>query len=296
MARAINTLQPDLIVHVGDYLYRESPCPQGDPGCTGTPYGDNWAAWKADFFQPAAPALTAAPWVFARGNHEDCGRAWKGWFLLLEPRDLVIDSWEDVDCPQYTQPYRLPLGDLDLLVMDTAQIPGDYSPTPEPGVVEQYRGEFDRIDDLVERTSSLLTHRPFWAVASYWDRSGQVQLGGTDKTLQSALRQSNDGRLPGDVRLLLAGHVHNFELLRFADERPLQLVAGGGGTKLDPPITAQLLANNPQALSALGVDKRDFTAVNDFSFALIEPGAAGWSLRILNAEGETVARFGIVHP
>ncbi len=296
VARAIEALQPDLIIHVGDYLYRESPCPEGDPGCAGTPHGDNWITWNADFFQPAAPALSIAPWVFARGNHEDCGRAWKGWFLFLEPRDLGIDSWKDADCPQYTQPYRLPLGDLDLLVMDTAQIPGDYSPTPDPAAVTQYRGEFDRIDDLVDRTTWLLTHRPFWAAASYRDSSGQAQLGITDLTLQTALQQSNDGRLPTDVRFLLAGHVHNFEMLQFSDGRPPQMVSGGGGTKLDPPITEKLLASNPQVLSALQLHKQGFTAINVFSFALVEPSEAGWSVTIRNVDGETIDKFAITNP
>jgi len=55
--------KPDLVIHVGDYLYRESSCPAGDRGCAGSPFGDDWAAWKADFFMPAAPLLAAAPWI-----------------------------------------------------------------------------------------------------------------------------------------------------------------------------------------------------------------------------------------
>ncbi|HZZ86983.1 MAG TPA: hypothetical protein VFE13_01490, partial [Caulobacteraceae bacterium] len=47
--------RPDLVIHVGDYYYRESPCPAGRIGCAGTPWGDNWASWDADFFAPAAP-------------------------------------------------------------------------------------------------------------------------------------------------------------------------------------------------------------------------------------------------
>src|SRR5262249_9219466 len=49
----------DLVIHVGDYLYRQSACPPGDAGCAGSPYGDDWPTWKADFFAPAAPALLA---------------------------------------------------------------------------------------------------------------------------------------------------------------------------------------------------------------------------------------------
>jgi hypothetical protein len=76
--------KPDLVIHVGDYYYRETPCPAGNAGCAGSPYGDQWATWKAELFDPAAPLLAAAPWVFARGNHEDCKRGAAGWFRQLD--------------------------------------------------------------------------------------------------------------------------------------------------------------------------------------------------------------------
>src|SRR5579875_314409 len=84
VARRAAARHPDLIIHVGDYYYRESPCPVGDVRCAGSPSGDDWAAWRADFFDPAAPLLVAAPWVFVRGNHESCARGGVGWFRLLD--------------------------------------------------------------------------------------------------------------------------------------------------------------------------------------------------------------------
>ncbi len=69
---------PQLVVHVGDYLYRENPCPAGNDSCAGSPWGYGWDAWKADLFAPAAPLLAAAPWVVVRGNHENCARAGQG--------------------------------------------------------------------------------------------------------------------------------------------------------------------------------------------------------------------------
>ncbi|MBA2589505.1 MAG: metallophosphoesterase, partial [Alphaproteobacteria bacterium] len=71
LAAAAARLKPDLVIHVGDYLYRESACPPGNAGCAGSPWGDNWITWLADFYTPAAPLLAAAPIVLARGNHED---------------------------------------------------------------------------------------------------------------------------------------------------------------------------------------------------------------------------------
>ena len=77
VARAAAAWHPDLVIHVGDYHYRESPCPPGNRGCAGATVGDNWSSWMEDFFIPAAPLLQAAPWVFVRGNHELCARGGK---------------------------------------------------------------------------------------------------------------------------------------------------------------------------------------------------------------------------
>jgi hypothetical protein len=85
LAASVAKQKPQVLIHVGDYIYRESRCPKGDKGCKGSPYGDNWDTWKADFFKPAAPLLAAAPWIAARGNHEICDRAGTGFMLFLDP-------------------------------------------------------------------------------------------------------------------------------------------------------------------------------------------------------------------
>src|ERR1700744_3361948 len=57
---AASSLKPDLIIHVGDYLYRENKCPDGNQACAGSPWGDNWTTWKAGFFRPRAQLLSGA--------------------------------------------------------------------------------------------------------------------------------------------------------------------------------------------------------------------------------------------
>ena len=74
-------LRPDLVIHIGDYFYRDTDCRGAFPGCDDPaspafePSGDNWDSWKGDFFEPARRLLAAAPWVMVRGNHESCARA-----------------------------------------------------------------------------------------------------------------------------------------------------------------------------------------------------------------------------
>ena len=85
LAKRAAEWEPQLVIHVGDYLYREIACPY--PGtCDSSPFGDNWVTWQADFFAPGEPLLAAAPWVMARGNHEDCKRAGGGFFRFSKRR------------------------------------------------------------------------------------------------------------------------------------------------------------------------------------------------------------------
>jgi hypothetical protein len=63
---------PDLVIHVGDYHYRENECPAGNTGCAGSPWGYGWDAWEADVFAPGEMLFAAAPWIVVRGNHESC--------------------------------------------------------------------------------------------------------------------------------------------------------------------------------------------------------------------------------
>jgi hypothetical protein len=105
---------PDLVIHVGDYHYREDPCPLGNAGCAGSPWGYGWDVWDADFFTPGAPLLAAAPWIVIRGNHEACGRAGQGWYRFLDPRPLAplgtCDDPANDETADYTATYAVPLG------------------------------------------------------------------------------------------------------------------------------------------------------------------------------------------
>ena len=68
----------------------------------------------------------------------------------------------------------------------------------------------------------LVSHRPVWGFKN------KSQL---NATLQAALGQWN-GKLPPGFTLAVAGHIHIWETLSFADERSPQFVIGNGGTSL----------------------------------------------------------------
>jgi len=159
IAKAASALKPDLIIHVGDYHYREKPC-AGRQGCTASPYGDNWQSWNADFFVPAAPLLTSAPWLMLRGNHEDCPRAGAGWNLLIRPQ-LGMKAGER--CPPESDPDLFSFEQLRLVVPDTASAEAYGKAKRVATYREQIRTLSDKISKAPQVADTwLITHQALW--------------------------------------------------------------------------------------------------------------------------------------
>ncbi len=220
VAASAASWDPDLVIHVGDYIYRESPCPAGNAGCAGTPYGATWATWNTDFFQPAGSLLDAAPWILIRGNHEDCSREGTGWFRYLDPMPMPET------CQPYTQPYALTIGNVQAVVLDVASAQ-DTNPTEE--VTDAYKPIFDRALELAGgKPTWLLTHRPLWSMGA--GSSGEPVEWSTATYDQAGFSQQSAA-----FDQVIAGHVHMAQLVWFTPEsqRAPQLIAGGGGTELD---------------------------------------------------------------
>jgi predicted phosphodiesterase len=230
--------RPDLVIHVGDYLYRES-CNADTTDCSKTPTGYGWEEWRDDFFKPSAQLFAAAPWIMVRGNHETCTRAAEGWFRFLDhvrPAD---------ECTPMSGFFTIALGNLGFVVMDSGQIAkenagdnnGDDDDDDDDDVVDAgnpadtvaaLRRAFAEISGRIPSPAWLLTHAPFNAVKLDKDT-------GDDQTVNTIQQQAVGDLLPGDIEMIVSGHVHMFEALSFADAnppRPPQLVVGTGGVKL----------------------------------------------------------------
>jgi len=202
VAAAAAAEHPDLILHVGDYHYREVPCPDGETKCSGAAVGDQWASWNQDFFIPAAPLLRAAPWIFVRGNHELCARAGNGWFYFLDPRPHPGACREDA------QPYQVPVGNHSIAVIDSAN-----------GANVQVS-----LNNIAAPTGAILwlaLHRPFITAGIDAEPTGAVPA------LPPNLRGS------GKVGSVIAGHAHLLSLNTFANDAPPEMISGNGGTTLE---------------------------------------------------------------
>ncbi len=267
-------LKPDLVIHVGDYLYRESACPATFKGCEGTPFGDNWPSWDADFFTPAASLLAVAPWVIVRGNHEDCRRAGPGFLRLLGP--LAYDP--AAACPEHLAPYSVLFQGLNLVVGDDVDV---AEQTLVDKALPVYAREFADLAKAPPPTW-LLMHRPIWGLVT-----GPLGLPvGGNLTLMAA---AGEHGIPSPVSLLLSGHIHTFEAINYepANHVPPQVVAGFGGDLLD--VTP---ANLRGAIfqGSYGVHVHDGISVGGFGFLLLTKTAASqagerWTVDVYNSLG-----------
>ena len=175
VADAAASVAPDLVIHVGDYLYRENACPAGNAGCAGSPWGYGWDAWEADLFAPAAKLMAVAPWIVVRGNHESCARAGQGWWRLIDPRPFA--PRQDCNDPgddaigDYSEPYAVPLGaaagaDTQFIVFDSSLV-GVAPLAPSSAMFRTYRAELERAFALAARRPQafFMNHHPVLAFA-----------------------------------------------------------------------------------------------------------------------------------
>jgi hypothetical protein len=271
LATAAAKLKPDLVIHVGDYLYRESACPAGNQGCAGSPWGDNWTTWKADFFDPAAPLLAAAPIVLARGNHEDCKRAGPGFQRLMGPGEAAPS------CLVHEPLYTVNLGGLTLAVLDDA----DSDETDLNRSTAQVYA--DEIAGLSKTATPvwLVHHRPTWAAIS---GPLGIPIGGNFTLIEASRINAQTGAslIPHSVELMLSGHIHTFEAINYATDVPPQLVAGNGGTNLES--TPRDLRGT-QFLGHSGVTVADGLSVGGFGFLLMTRATDGWTIDLYDTAG-----------
>jgi predicted phosphodiesterase len=258
--------QPDLVIHVGDYHYREAACPIDRRGCAGSPFGYGFDPWNADFFEPAAPLLAAAPWIMVRGNHEDCARAGEGWFRFLDRAPMGDD------CRDLTGHFVARLGDFGVIVMDggAASDPrGDSNP-----LADMLRRQFLAVAGNAPAETWIVSHRPLNAI---------IRLGGTNprNVIDNHVQELAYGAvMPESVRMSVAGHIHVFEAIDFGGARPPQLVVGTGGDALDP-----------DPMSIVGVDINGKPVLKSatrsgFGYMIWERSDADWigTLYDVNAE------------
>ena len=286
----------------------------------GSPIPDSWANWRDDFFIPSSRLLAAAPWIFNRGNHELCSRAGPGWFYLLDaaspllgpgrkqnacppqlPMGWRVGAWPPPPALPFegqtfptlpTPPFRLRLGDLNFIVLDSSDA-GDAVLFAR----EHYIAQFRRVAALLAedpKPTWLATHRPIWGVVKK-DKggpAGDAPYGFINVTEQAALAAAFPEGLSSHLAMVIAGHMHRFQATGFDGRRPPQLVVGTGGMQLSNtlPMPAPDSPKRPVRVPGLDGLTGFVTGLSDFGALVIRLGERGaWTGTLMGTRGETLA-------
>ena len=263
VAKSAAARKPDLVLHSGDLLYREEPCPaKGGFNCAGSPSGDNWATWNADFFKPAKELLKAAPWLMTRGNHESCKRTWKGWFYYFDPRPMVEA------CVEYSAPYLAKLGGFQVLVLDSSEAVEITDETQ----LARFR---DQLKPYAATPAWLLLHHPVFGLKT----AGAAEASPITEVLKVAFEQAGMHA----IGLIVSGHIHTFELLSFSNGWPPQMVVGEGGTQLS--LQPDKAAGSRPIFGAKLAGSK---LVHKFGFVEMRGAGDHWTMRLRSKTGKKI--------
>ena len=275
---------PDLVIHVGDYHYRETACPAGNAGCQGSPYGFSWSSWEPDFFAPGQELLAAAPWILLRGDHETCDRGGQGWWRLLDP--LPPQAKQDCNDPadddtgNYSEPYAVPFADDMLFIVFDSAVVGNKALDPNETQYQKYAAQFAKAFALsaARPHAFFMNHQPILGYNS--DLTPTARPG--NEALQSILKAIvPDVLFPPNVEAVLSGHVHMLQIVSFATPQPPIFIAGNGGTKLVPDFTKFPADNTPLP----GAVVASLLSTATFGFMTMERNGAGWVLKSWDRAG-----------
>ena len=288
--------KPDLVIHIGDIHYRESPCPEGNQGCANSAWGYGYDAWEADLFKPAKPLLEAAAWVFVRGNHEACFRAGQGWFRFIDRQ-----SWREArscNTPEfdreadYSEPYAVTIAaQTQLIVFDSAKTSGKPFAATD-AAYGKYRAQMLAVEQLTQQKphSFFISHHPLLAIAPS-RKAEQIKSGG-NAGLQSVFASLYPQRLfPEGVDVAMHGHLHYFEVISFKTAHPASLVLGNSASANEGTIPTSLPADTQLYPGAM---VEDYAARAAYGFATLDRvgsgGASDWLLTEYDTKGQAVIR------
>jgi len=283
---------PDLVVHVGDYHYRENECPPDIGGCQGSPWGYGWDVWDADLFTPARELLAAAPWIVVRGNHEECVRAGQGWYRFLDTQPYqslrTCNDPENYAIANYSDPYAVPIGDdTQLILFDSSKVTTSPLDPSDPAFLN-YQDELRQVEALAAANPNALSiwanHHPLLAFSPV---TGNIVTGGNPALLSVMYATYNTQYYPPGIDLALHGHTHMLQILNFSTDHPATFMVGNGGDNLainlpDPfPLDA-----HPDGDFGSAVNVEEIAYTSTFGFVVADKDGDGeWTFQAYTRRG-----------
>jgi Calcineurin-like phosphoesterase len=248
LATLAASLRPDVVLHLGDYQYRENECPPNQANCAGSPWGYGWDTWEADFFGPAANLLAAAPWIVTRGNHEQCTRAGQGWYRFLDTNpyseaqscnsaanDAVLQPTGVLVGGAYNDPYAVPLGpSSQVIVFDSNNVGASAVTSGGSSNFITYQNELTAAGALATSKSVFNIWSNHHPLLGFAPNAGAPPSPGNLDVLSVMAATYPGTYYPPNINLALHGHTHLFEAIDFTSTSyPATIVSGNAGTLLD---------------------------------------------------------------
>ncbi|HYG95189.1 MAG TPA: metallophosphoesterase [Nocardioides sp.] len=206
------------VVSLGDNIY------QGELGAVDDESGGEDDDWYSSFFQPYRYALARVPFFPAIGNHDTTDTEGADDRAQMEDNFHLAARFRSSgrDCIGPGLFYRVPYGaDLELVCIDTSQDPEeDVHRHFEADRQLAWLGEVFKAPDV--RWRIPFSHHPVYCAGPTHE---------DDAEMIEHLVPLFDR---ADVRLVLAGHEHNFQLGR-VDRRTYVVSGSGGKVREDPP-------------------------------------------------------------
>ena len=216
-------------LHVGDFLY--SLKEKGH---------ESWEAWENEFFLPGDTLFSKTPFIFVRGNHEDCGavkKGYRGWFYFFGPKAGSMEGMTPEDCKKTSKisdAYYLDYGRTILAILDSSSAPS-FDESETKILTEQLKKlnhDIETTEDIQKNEAMIATHCPFWGASISDPKSGK-KPGKQTLALQNAYDQFMKQSPNSHFRHVISGHRHLFDILKFKDPTINQLIVGNGGVELD---------------------------------------------------------------
>lgn len=300
-------LAPDLVIHMGDYQYREVPCSSsgGCPTDVNSPWGYGWDTWQADFFTPAAPLLEKAPFVLVRGDHEICTRGGQGWFRFLDPNSYTqlrsCNNASNDTIANYSSTYAVDLGrGSRLVVYDSSDVStGSTVSDPNNNYYQQFMQAFSLASNPIYTNTIFINHHPILAYNIPKSKSvppGNVTLQGVMNSVMGYLYPSAavNSYYPSSISMAFHAHVHSMQAINFSNTGttyPATIVSGGGGNELADAFPTTSPPFYTKDTVAPGLNPSNMIWNNNFGFALLERigESAFWKYTLYDKTGNVFA-------
>ncbi len=290
---------PDLIVHLGDYIYKYVQSPNNYYNH----YGDTEENWEEEFFVPAKELLQQAPWVFIRGNHESCKYAGQGFFRFFTDKCAS-------DCTVYQEHYLVEFDNLRLSVFDTSGIEKNSRDNIRY-IINKLLGE-NNIKLIVQKLIPLLTqpkasidkseidrfiidlpvdNKPSWLLTHIpildIDRHQPLLFNG-NKILQKLGLQN----IPAtQIQAIFSGDNHVFKYIKTSQNNQSQFIIGNGGSKLHEHTS--ILNHHVIAIDKHTTILDSITKNNQFGFSVldyVDNDGGYWKLEAMNLDNKPIVQ------